>query len=87
MILSISFFFFTDMTNSIESKTRVGWTCVAATFIGLTVNSIFVVKEVIVSIRRWLRNKKKRRMRAQGLEVSEDEDEYDIQPEPEQKEF
>lgn len=45
IIFAVSYFFFTDMTFSIKSKTRVGWTCVAGVIIGVIVNSAFILWE------------------------------------------
>lgn len=45
IVFAVSYFFFTDMTFSIKSKTRVGWTCVAGVIIGVIVNSAFILWE------------------------------------------
>ena len=51
IIYAVSYFFFTDMTFSIKSKTRVGWTCVAGVLIGVIVNSSFILWECYKSFK------------------------------------
>ena len=51
IVFAVSYFFFTDMTFSIKSKTRVGWTCVAGVIIGVIVNSAFILWECWTSFK------------------------------------
>ena len=47
IVLAVSYFFFTDMTLSIESKQRVGHWLIGAVLFGVAVNSAFILLDVV----------------------------------------
>lgn len=47
IVLAISYFFFTDMTFSIDSKQRVGHWLMGAILFGIAVNSAFILLDVV----------------------------------------
>jgi len=64
MILSVCYFFFTDMSYNVQSKINVGWTCIFAVLVGVAINGAFILTEIVRSWQRYNREELKNKLRA-----------------------